>query len=66
MATAATAGAVRRPRPDCAPDGDLVDSPRSSLPCGLTVGMAGKIRSPGRVPTINLRHGHDGFWGRKA
>ena len=30
------------------------------FPAALMVEMAGKIRSPGRVQTINLRHGHDG------
>jgi homoserine O-acetyltransferase len=31
------------------------------FPAALAVEMAGKIRSPGRVQTIHLRHGHDGF-----
>ena len=30
------------------------------FPAALMVEMAGKIRSPGRVQTIPLRHGHDG------
>ena len=36
------------------------------FPAALTVEMAGKIRSPGRVQTIHLRHGHDGFIWRRA
>ena len=36
------------------------------FPAALTVEMAGKIRSPGRLQTINLRHGHDGFIWRRA
>ena len=36
------------------------------FPAALTQVMACKICSPGRVQTINLRHGHDGFWWRKA
>lgn len=36
------------------------------FPAALMVEMAGKIRSPGRVQTIHLRHSHDGFLWRRA
>jgi homoserine O-acetyltransferase len=46
---------------------EILSIPRDRpFPTALTQVMAGKLCSPGRVQTINLRHGHDGFLGRKA